>query len=152
MGALRRAHAPSNLVVHPHLLAAPYLQSGVSANCRPGENSPARANRIVPAGTMSEAISLRTPSLRTKARKVVKQIERSRSPDPIMRRPCADREEKRGPAGTTHPETETGINQEQLDRNDPNQRRLSDNKALDIIDRHAAFASAACSWVSRAIT
>jgi hypothetical protein len=52
---------------------------------------------------MSEAISLRTPSLQAEARKVVKQIETSRSPDPIMRPPRADREEKRGPAGTTHP-------------------------------------------------
>ncbi len=30
-----------------------------------------------------------------KASKVVKQIETPRLPDPIMRRPCADREEKR---------------------------------------------------------
>ena len=71
---------------------------------------------------MSETISLRTPSLQAKVCKVVKQIETSRSPDPIMRRPCADREEKRGPTGTTNPETMT--EQEQLDRNDPNQRGL----------------------------
>ena len=71
---------------------------------------------------MSETISLRTPSLQAKVCKVVKQIETSRSPDPIMRRPCADREEKRGPAGAIHPETMT--EQEQLDRNDPNQRGL----------------------------
>ena len=71
---------------------------------------------------MGKTISLRTPSLQAKVCKVVKQIETSRSPDPIMRRPCADREEKRGPAGTIHPETMT--EQEQLDRNDPNQRGL----------------------------
>jgi hypothetical protein len=71
---------------------------------------------------MSETISVRAPSLQANARKVVKQIEALHSPDPIMRLPCADREEKRGPAGTTHPETMT--DQEQLDRNDPNQRRL----------------------------
>ena len=72
---------------------------------------------------MSEAISLRVPNLQATARKVVKQIETPRSPDPIMRRPRADREEKRGPAGTTDSETMT--DQEQLDLNDPNQRGLS---------------------------
>ena len=71
---------------------------------------------------MSEAISLRVPNLQATARKVVKQIETPRSPDPIMRRPRADREEKRGPAGTTNSETMT--DQEQLDLNDPNQRGL----------------------------
>ena len=71
---------------------------------------------------MSEAISLRVPNLQATARKVVKQIETPRSPDPIMRRPRADREEKRGPAGTTDSETMT--DQEQLDLNDPNQRGL----------------------------
>ena len=68
-------------------------------------------------GTMGEAISLRVPNLQAKARKVVRQIETSRSPDPIMRRPCADREEKRGPAGATDSQTMT--DQEQLDLNDP---------------------------------
>src|SRR6187431_1944562 len=38
-GALRRAHAHPNRLVHPHLLAVAYLQSGVSANCRPGESA-----------------------------------------------------------------------------------------------------------------
>ena len=71
---------------------------------------------------MGKTIPLRTPSLRAKARKVVRQIETSCSPDPIMRRPCADREEKRGPAGATDPDRMT--DQEQLDRNYPNQRRL----------------------------
>jgi hypothetical protein len=37
VGALRRAHAHPNRLVHPHLLAVAYLQSGVSANCRPGD-------------------------------------------------------------------------------------------------------------------
>ncbi len=76
---------------------------------------PERANRIVPVGTMGGASSLRVQSLRAN-RKVVEQIETPRSPDPIMRRPCADREEKRGPTGSTK--------QEQLDLNGPNQRGL----------------------------
>ena len=42
---------------------------------------------------MGETISLRVLNLPAQARKVVKQIETSRSPDPIMRRPRADREE-----------------------------------------------------------
>src|SRR3954447_24168515 len=66
---------------------------------------------------MSGAISLRVPNLPAKVRKVVRQIETSRSPDPIMRRPCADREEKRGPAGATVSQTMT--DQEQLDLNGP---------------------------------
>src|SRR5688572_22404966 len=37
LAALRRAHAHPNRLVHPHLLAVAYLQSGVSANCRPGD-------------------------------------------------------------------------------------------------------------------
>ena len=44
---------------------------------------------------MGQAISLRVQSLRAQARKVVKQIETPCSPDPILRRSCADREEKR---------------------------------------------------------
>jgi len=43
-GALRRAHAHPNRLVHPHLLAVAYLQSGVSANCRPGDY--ADANQV----------------------------------------------------------------------------------------------------------
>ncbi|MDP1732276.1 MAG: hypothetical protein Q8L54_14110, partial [Devosia sp.] len=43
-----------------------------------------------------------------------KQIETPRSPDPIMRRPSADREEKRVTHGTVQEKI-----QEQLDRNDP---------------------------------
>ena len=53
------------------------------------------------------------------APKVVGQIETLRPPDPIMRRPRADREEKR----VTH-----GIgrgHEEQLDPDSPNQRGLS---------------------------
>ena len=80
-------------------------------------------NRIVPVGTMGEAISLRVPNLRAKARKVVKQIETPRPPDPIMRRPCADREEKRVTRGSDR--IRTRAEQEQLDLNDPNQRRGS---------------------------
>jgi hypothetical protein len=50
---------------------------------------------------MGEVISLRVPNLQVQAGKVVKQIETPRSPDPIMRRPCADREEKRVTPGAT---------------------------------------------------
>ena len=69
---------------------------------------------------MGQAISLRVSSLRANARKVVKQIETPRPPDPIMRRPCADREEKRVTHGSEDPDQ---IDQEQLDFTDPNQRR-----------------------------
>lgn len=44
---------------------------------------------------MGKVISLRVSNLPAKARKVVKQIETPRLSDPIMRRPRADREEKR---------------------------------------------------------
>ena len=90
-------------------------------------NSPKRANRIVPVGTMGEAISLRVQNLQAQARKVVGQIETSRSPDPIMRRPCADREEKRGPAGATYPGQKV---RSSLTSTDPNQRGLSETRLL----------------------
>ena len=72
---------------------------------------------------MGEAISLRVPNLRAQARKVVKQIETPRPPDPIMRRPCADREEKRVTRGGDTIRTRT--ERKQLDLNGPNQRGLS---------------------------
>jgi len=50
-------------------------------------NLPARANQVVPVGTMGKAIPLRVSILPAGARKVVKQIGTPRSPDPIMRRP-----------------------------------------------------------------
>jgi hypothetical protein len=57
----------------------------------------------------------------SKAPKVEEQIETPRLPDPIMRRPSADREEKRVTYGN-------GLRQEkQLDTSNPNQRRLSMN-------------------------
>lgn len=79
---------------------------------------------------MGQAISLRVSSLGgSKPAKVVKQIETPRSPDPIMRRPRkaagADREEKRVTRGRCDPEERRRDQQEQLDLNDPNQRRLS---------------------------
>ena len=77
---------------------------------------------------MGEAISLRVLNLRANARKVVKQIETPRSPDPIMRRPCADREEKRVTRGSDI--IRTRRQQEQLDLNDPNQRGLLASTAL----------------------
>lgn len=52
--------------------------------------------RIVPVGTKGKTISLRVSNLYAeRLRKVVKQIETPCLPDPIMRQPCADREEKR---------------------------------------------------------
>jgi hypothetical protein len=44
---------------------------------------------------MGEAISLRVANMQAQACNVVKQIETPRLPDPIMRWPGADREEKR---------------------------------------------------------
>ena len=76
--------------------------------------------RIVPVGTMGKVISLRVQSLRASARKVVGQIETPCSPDPIMRRPCADREEKRVTRGSAMIRTRT--NQKQLDLAGPNQK------------------------------
>ena len=77
-------------------------------------------------GTKGKAISLRDQSLRAYACKVVKQIETLRLPDPIMRRPRADREEKRVTHAneTKHEKDST----EQLDLNDPNQRRRNTRK------------------------
>lgn len=54
-----------------------------------------RAAEIVPMGTMGGAIPLRTPTAATRVADAVKQIGTPRSPYPIMRRPRADREEKR---------------------------------------------------------
>ena len=78
--------------------------------------------QIVPVGTIGEAISSRVQSLSVQAGKVVKQIETPRLPDPIMRRPRADREEKRVTRGN---ETSKKLdsNRRRLDCNDPNQRR-----------------------------
>ena len=73
-------------------------------------------------GTRGQATSLRVQSLRVQTRKVVEQIEAPCSPDPIMRRPGADRGEKRVTHG--HDTDWTGRNQEQLDGNNPNQRGL----------------------------
>ena len=81
---------------------------------------------------MGKVISLRVQNLRASARKVVGQIETPCSPDPIMRRPCADREEKRVTRGSDMIQTRT--NQKQLDLADPNQRR-----ALRTIVRKSLF-------------
>src|SRR3546814_21021705 len=67
--------------------------------------------------------SLRVQSLRALARKVVKQIEAPRSPDPIMRRPCADCEETRVTYGDDEPDDDA--DQAQLDLANPNPRGLS---------------------------
>jgi hypothetical protein len=72
---------------------------------------------------MGKAISLRVSSLPAKACKVVKQMETPRLPDPIMRRLCADREEKRASGRSRK---RNSIRAGRLDSNDPNQRRLSD--------------------------
>jgi hypothetical protein len=52
---------------------------------------------------MGKAISLSVHSLNAQARKVGKQIETPRSPEPIMRRPSVDREEKRVTPGRPDP-------------------------------------------------
>ena len=44
---------------------------------------------------MDEVISLRVRNRRQRCFQVAGQIETPRPPDPILRRPCADREEKR---------------------------------------------------------
>src|SRR5215213_8342505 len=49
-----------------------------------------------------------SPEPAGQARKVMVQIEAPRSPDPIMRRPRADREEKRGPTGARYPGQKVG--------------------------------------------
>jgi transposase len=86
-------------------------------------NSPARAIRIVPMGTIGKAISLSVQSLPAQAGEVVKQIETPRLPDPIMRRPRANREEKRVTHGSETIKKRDSIRTGQLDSNDPNQRR-----------------------------
>src|SRR3546814_17598535 len=87
--------------------------------------------------------SLRVQSLRALARKVVKQIEAPRSPDPIMRRPCADCEEKRVTYGDDEPDDDA--DQEQLDLDNPNQSGLSyqlrehgGSRSVDLTLRHCA--------------
>ncbi|RUW80942.1 hypothetical protein EOA29_21520 [Mesorhizobium sp. M1E.F.Ca.ET.063.01.1.1] len=56
--------------------------------------SPERVIRIVPVGTMGKAISMACTIL-GEFSKVGQQMEMPRSPNPIMRRLRADREEKR---------------------------------------------------------
>jgi hypothetical protein len=75
-------------------------------------------------GTMGAAIPLRVPTAATRVADAVKQIGTPRSPDPIMRRPRADREEKRETHGRddSRPKEKST---EQLDPINPNQRRLS---------------------------
>jgi len=74
-------------------------------------------------GTMGAAIPLRVSTVATSFADAVKQIGTPRSPDPIMRRPRADREEKRVTHGIDDCRR-MEINSEQLDPEDPNQRRL----------------------------
>jgi hypothetical protein len=61
-----------------------------SPSCRLQQPNSARANRVIPVGTIGEATSLRDSNLQAQACNVVKQIETPRLPDPIMRRPGAD--------------------------------------------------------------
>ena len=79
---------------------------------------------------MGQAISLRVQSLRVQARKVVKQIGTSCLPDPIMRRPSVDREEKRVTHGSDTIRTKS--DQEQLDLTDPNQRRHLEKPGVQV--------------------
>ena len=58
-----------------------------------------------------------------RAGEVVKQIETPRFPDPIMRRPRADREEKRATCGNETSKKLDSIRTGRIDFNDPNQRR-----------------------------
>ena len=103
-GATRPGSASAGRLTRTPVPSQPERPAG------PGATSPAaRADRIVP--------------VQAKARKVARQAETPRSPDPSMRRPRADREEKRGPAATTHPATMA--EPAQLGRNHPNRRGLS---------------------------
>ena len=68
-------------------------------------------------GTIDEPTSLRVLNLRARACKGVNQIEVSRLTDPIMRRPCADREEKRVTRGSENQK----ILCRRLDAQSPNQ-------------------------------
>ena len=105
-GATRPGSASAGRLTRTPVPSQPERPAG------PGATSPAaRADRIVP--------------VQAKARKVARQAETPRSPDPSMRRPRADREEKRGPAATTHPATMA--EPAQLGRNHPNRRGLSDH-------------------------
>jgi len=80
-------------------------------------------------GTMGQAISLSVQNLRAQTRKVVKQIETPRPPDPIMRRLSADHEEKRVTHGATRAgQAKTGDQNELLDLNDPNEGRTLRSK------------------------
>jgi hypothetical protein len=59
-GALRRAHAHPNRLVHPHLLAVAYLQSGVPANCRPGEKGENQLPKVIDGVRFKHAIEVNT--------------------------------------------------------------------------------------------
>src|ERR1700712_4435592 len=83
---------------------------------------------------MGETISLSVLSQSAPADQVVKQIETPRSPDPIMRRPCADREEKRVTRGS---DTAGSRKHRSGDAclTDPNQRRLLDQTYVVCLNR-----------------
>ena len=85
-------------------------------------NSPERVTRIVPVGTMGEAISLRVQSLQAELARSRNRLGRLAFLTPSCGGLCADREEKRVTHGNDKPEAG---HQEQLDRNHPNQRGLS---------------------------
>ena len=74
---------------------------------------------------MGEAISLRVPNRSASADQVVKQIETPRSPAPIMRRPRADREEKRVTRGSDTPGQGTS-SRRSLPHEPQSERTLSD--------------------------
>jgi hypothetical protein len=82
---------------------------------------------------MGKVISLRVSNLPAKACKVVKQIETPRLSDPIMRRPHADREEKRVTHGNETSKKRFMTTTGRLDASNPNQRRLlGDIHALSV--------------------
>ncbi len=81
-----------------------------------------RVHRVVPVGTMGQAISLRVQSLRAEPARSRDRLGRLALLTPSCGGLCADREEKRVTHGSDRAELD---HQEQLDRNRPNQRRSS---------------------------
>jgi hypothetical protein len=73
-------------------------------------------------GTMGAALPLSALGAATRVADAMKQIGTPRPPDPIMRRPRVDREEKRATHGRDRGQR-TENSTEPLDPGDPNQRR-----------------------------
>ena len=84
-------------------------------------------------GTMGKAISFRVLSLRAKPARSCNRLGRFALLTPSCGGLCADREEKRVTCGNEINRWR-GKKQEQLDSNDPNQRRLLGNPANGLHD------------------